>query len=408
MKAYNTKKTLVSILLLPLLEVTRLLVALIPRRRNVWVFGSYVNSFTDNSKYLYTYVTEKHPEIRAAWITSNPDVILQIRAAGGRAYLRWSVAGIYHAVTAKYWFVSAYVSDINVHLSRGASLINLWHGIPLKKIEFDIENGPLARCFQKPTFVERFVTAAHLFRRPQWVLSTSDYVTSVSFASAFRIPSERCLSFGYPRLDPFYWDASTRTAWLNKWGSRSLSQLIDKLQGFDDVVVYMPTWRDSNPEFLSTSGIDFERLNADLKPKNALLILKLHVATPSHVLEPLAGLSNIHIMDSRDDIYPLLPLSQALVTDYSSIYLDYLLLNRPICFFVFDIEKYLSESRGFYHDFRKFSPGVKALNGNEVADFIVGPREDSFGGERGALADTLHEVHEGSACRKIVEYFKAR
>lgn len=408
MKPEKRMKVWVSLLLLPILKFVHWSVALLPRRHDVWTFGSYVNSFTDNSKYLFTYVTDKHPEIRAVWISSNPAVIAQIRSAGGYAYRRWSAAGIFYAIRAKYWFVSAYVSDINVHLSRGACLINLWHGIPLKKIEFDIENGPLNRCFHKPTFIERHVTATHLFRRPDWVLSTSDYVTDTSFASAFRVSPDGCLSFGYPRLDPFHWDASTRAAWLKKWGSASLTQLIDKLSHFDDVVVYMPTWRDSNPDFLGKSGFDFERLNDDLKRKNALLILKLHVATPARVLEPLAGLSNVHLMDTRDDMYPLLPLSHALVTDYSSIYLDYLLLNRPICFFIFDLEKYLSESRGFYHDFHTFSPGVKVTTGVEVSEFVQGPRQDVCGDERHALAEKLHGGYAGDACRKIVEFFKAQ
>jgi CDP-glycerol glycerophosphotransferase (TagB/SpsB family) len=408
MKVIRKLKLAVLVALLPLLKLTQWIIGLIPRRADYWVFGSYVNSFTDNSKYLYTYVTDKHPEIRAVWITSSSTVIKQLRAAGGRACFRWSPVGIYYAIRAKCWFVSAYVSDINVYLSRGARLVNLWHGIPLKKIEFDIENGPLRRSFHQPTMLERFVTSTHLFRKPDWVLSTSDYVTEASFASAFKVEPARCLSFGYPRLDAFYWDAPTRSAWLKKWGGASLSNLIEKVSKFEDVVVYMPTWRDSNPNFLNNAGFDFFALNEDLRNKNRLLILKLHVATPKSVLQPLAGMSNIHLMDTCDDMYPLLPLSDALITDYSSIYLDYVLLSRPICFFAFDLETYLAESRGFYHDYRTFSPGVKAITGEQVTEFVVGTRQDLHADERAALAGKLHGQYAGDASQKIVNFFKAQ
>lgn len=407
----KNKKILKLVFLLavfPILKLTQWIVGLIPRRSDFWVFGSYVNSFTDNSKYLYTYLTEKHPEIRAIWITSNSDVIEKIRSAGGYAYSRWSIAGVYYTIRAKCWFVSAYVSDINVYLSHGACLVNLWHGIPLKKIEFDIENGPLERAFHRPTIFERFVTSTHLFRKPDWVLSTSDYVTEVSFASAFSVEPARCLPFGYPRSDAFFWDAATRSAWLKRWGGVSLSNLIEKLSQFDDVSIYMPTWRDSNPEFLNNAGFDFVALNERLKSSNRLLILKLHVATPKSVLEPLVGLSNIHLMDTRDDMYPLLPLSDTLITDYSSIYLDYLLLNRPICFFVFDLEKYMKESRGFYHDFCAFSPGLKVTTADEVAEYIVGPREDGYSGERDDLAKKLYANSSGNASGQLISFFKAQ
>lgn len=396
----------VLIVLLPLLHALNWLSGFFPRRKNLWVFGSYSNSFTDNSKYLYIHILENHPDIEPVWISANANVIGSIRAAGGKAYRRWSVAGIFHTLRAKHWFVSAYVSDINYFTSRGASLLNLWHGIPLKKIEFDIESGPLAKRFHRPTFLERYLFCTGLFRKPDWLLSTSQFVTDASFASAFRIPSDRCLSLGYPRLDSFFWTPEQRLQWVRRWGTDSQVKLINTMTRHKKTYLYMPTWRDANPNFIVETGIDFEALDEMLKRQDALLILKLHVATPTKSLDAIRGLDNIHIMDSKDDIYPVLPQSTVLITDYSSIYLDYLLLNRPICFFVFDIARYHTESRGFYHKYDEFTPGQKLTSAEQLMQFIESDESDNYVAERTHLRQCLFDHHDGKSSRRIVEFVR--
>ena len=405
-RGYFLKRYLM-VLLLPALKLVYWLSGCFGRKSDVWVFGSYVNSFTDNSKYLFAYVTEKHPEITAVWITSSGSICETIRNAGGRVYARWSLAGVYYVLRAKFWFVSAYVSDINVHLSRNAVLVNLWHGVPLKTIEFDIQTGPLAKAFHSPTFLEKQLFNAHLFRRPEWVLSTSDFVTETSFSSAFQIAAERCLPFGYPRLDPFHWSPEETDKWLARWGNPSLRHLIKDLEKFDHVFIYMPTWRDANPSFVSTIGFDFQKLNEKLKQLNGVLLMKLHIATPASSLASVKGFENIVVMETKDDVYPLLPSTTALITDYSSIYIDYLCLNRPICYFVFDLESYLSGSRGFYYDFDDVTPGAKVRTANEVTAFM-GANDDESKEARSELQTKLFKYNDGNASERIVRFFKSQ
>lgn len=395
------------ILLLPAIKLAYWLSGCFGRRADIWVFGSYVNSFTDNSKYLFTYVTESHPEITAIWITSNESTRATILNAGGRAYRRWSITGVYYVLRAKFWFVSAYVSDINVYLDRGAVLVNLWHGVPLKTIEFDIQQGPLAQVFQSPTFLEKHLFNAHLFRKPEWVISTSDFVTETSFSSAFRVPAVQCLPFGYPRLDPFHWSPEQSDKWLERWGNESFRHLIKDLEKFDRVYIYMPTWRDANPGFVSTIGFDFAKLNEKLKQINGVLIMKLHIATPASSLASVKNFENIVVMNPKDDVYPLLSRTTTLITDYSSIYIDYLLLNRPICYFVFDLEKYLSGSRGFYYEFEEVTPGVKVRTANEVAGFIDADSDENEEA-RSQLLVKLFKYNDGNACERIVRFLKSQ
>lgn len=402
------KKILVAAL--PLLKLFFWLAGLMPRDPKRWAFGAAANSFTDNAKYLFAHVSDKEPDIHAAWISANPAVVRRLRSIGVRAHYRWSIAGFWHALRSKYWFYCSYPSDINYYASRGACLINLWHGIPLKKIEFDIDSGRLARQYSMPTWLEKNLFFAANFKRPDWVLSTSEFVSTKSFASAFRIDRAHCLDFGYPRLDPFFWSAEQRSHWASRWGSTELQTLISRVQHFDRVFVYMPTWRDHNPNFLSEVGLDFSALNTILQAKNAILVLKLHMNTPPSTIQLASGHSNIHLMDPKDDIYPLLPETSALITDYSSIFLDYLLLERPICFFTFDVDRYLQESRSMYHSYTEFAQGTHVNDAAGLAGFLEGNFDDLKSGTqtlRQGLRTRLFKHSDDQASARIVTFFKA-
>lgn len=309
-------KNIFRIALAPLTIVFYWLGGFIPRRRNRWIFGSYSNAFNDNSKYLYIHVVENHPEIDAIWITGNPVVRDHVRHAGGKALSRWSIKGIWACLTGKYWFVSSYVADINYYCSRNAILTNLWHGIPLKKIEFDIENGPLADRFQRSNIFARKVKWTSLFRHPEYVLSTSLRVTTESFVSAFRVSREQCLDLGYPRTDIFFKSQSERLRIIDRWDSPATRFTIQKISQYGRCLIYMPTWRDARPDFISSSGWDFQALNEVLKMENTLLLLKLHVNTPANTLLQASNRSNIHVMKSTEDVYGVLPYTSGLITDY--------------------------------------------------------------------------------------------
>jgi CDP-glycerol glycerophosphotransferase len=94
-------------------------------------------------------------------------------------------------VRAGSFVVSSYASDVNRWLGEGATLVNLWHGVPLKKIERDIDSGPLRLVYEdrqpmKAAFSDQM-------RPPDLLLSPSAFIAEQCFTSAFAIPLERCL-----------------------------------------------------------------------------------------------------------------------------------------------------------------------------------------------------------------------
>ncbi len=399
-------KKLLIVLLAPLTTLFYWLGGFVPRRRNRWVFGTYKNAFNDNAKYLFIHVVENHPEIEAIWITGNPQVRDTIKAAGGKALLRWSLQGIVACLTGRYWFFSAYVTDINYFCSRNATLVNLWHGIPLKKIEFDIEHGPLAEVFQRSSFIAQSVIRPWIFRCPDYVLSTSERVSEESFASAFRIRPDQCLDFGYPRTDSFFKSPAERMKSVTRWDPPDTRTLIDKISGYSRCLIYMPTFRDAKPNFIASSGWDFPTLNEALKQQNMLLLLKLHFATPLGLLQHAGNLSHIHLMQSTEDAYRVLPMTSGLITDYSSILFDYLLLDKPIYYYPFDRKEYETDSRGFYHASESCTAGRHIKSPMELADSSLAEDANNYAVARRILRERFFAHADALASERIVQKFR--
>jgi CDP-glycerol glycerophosphotransferase (TagB/SpsB family) len=96
----------------------------------------------------------------------------------------------------------------------------------------------------------------------------------------------------------------------------------------------MPTWRDANPDFINQAIPDFKQLDEICKKQGVLFLLKLHMATK--ITFEKEQWNNIVFIPNHFDVYPLLPFSSTLLTDYSSIFLDYQLLKKEIVFYPFD------------------------------------------------------------------------
>lgn len=307
----------------------------VPRNKNIWVFGSF-GIFNDNSRYLYEYLLRNQQYgIRVIWISSIADSVNEAKKCG-EAYNTLSLKGIYYSLTAKVYVFSAYISDINFYTSRNVVKVNLWHGIPLKKIEFDITTEPLVKVFKQANFLRKILSPSQHIKY-DFVLSPSQYVADYSFKSAFRISDENIILAQYPRI--------------------TYLQECEKLLEFheyDKVFLYVPTWRDDGRNFLKQARFDFGKLNQLMIEYNAVFLLKLHSAT--HIGIDLSNYSNLKMIANNIDPVQLMKSADCLITDYSSIYLDYLTLNRPIVHFCFDLVDYL-KNREMYFDYKMVVAG---------------------------------------------------
>lgn len=346
---------------------------LLPRRKKRWAFGSFRGAFNDNAKYLFIHVSEKMTEIDSAWLSMNKSTVQEIRTKGLVAFHVLSPKGIWYALTSKYWFFNAYSSDIMFCLSGGAKLVNLWHGLPMKRIEFDIISGPLADRYVKRSLKERFYHPEN-FQRPDYLLAASSFF-SETFARSFRIPVEQCLLIGYPRNVILNCSEAERMNFVKKYEPDSTKTLISKFkeEDYDRVFIYLPTWRDSQRDFFS-HDFDLKALDETLRQCNALLLLKPHanVALEASVVE---GLTNVEFVPSSVDIYPVLPYTDVLITDYSSVLYDYVLMeHKGMILYLYDFQEYKKE-RNFTRAFDDLVFGKRVF---DFASLLTTIREGDY------------------------------
>ena len=375
---------------------------LVPRSKKKWAFGSFRGAFNDNAKYLFIHVTEQMPDIDCAWLSVNRTTVRTIKEKGLKAYHVLSPAGIWFALRAKCWFFNAYSSDIMFCLSGGAKLVNLWHGLPLKRIEFDIESGILADRFVKKTLKERYFHP-EVFKRPDYVVSSTELFSEV-FARSFRIPLERCLNLGLARNEILTWPEEKRRAFIDRYEPTETLDLIGQMGNFGRVFVYMPTWRDSQNDFV-TAGFDFKSMEEVLSENNALLLIKPHANT---FIDPviLNGLAHIKLLPSTLDIYPVLPYTDVLVTDYSSVMYDYILMEKKdVILYLFDKEEYVNE-RPFIWSFEDMTYGHWAGSFETLLELVGNAGLCPDEAKKAVLVKKCWGENSLDTCERISSFFK--
>lgn len=313
------------------------------RNKRIWVFGSY-GEFNDNSRYFFLYLLG-NASVTPIWIAKNKKEYKEVLKYSSNCYMRFSLKGIYYSLRGGVYIYSSYVSDINFITSGGTFKVNLWHGIPLKKIEFDIKSGETAVVFDGS--IKSRILYPRVYITPDILLSPCDFVSSYSFKRAFRVNDEEILVNTYPRV-------------LN---------LLEKNKTYvkkDDkfIFLYAPTWRDIGGDFFSHSNLSLYEIDEFCLKNNCIFMIKLHSNT--EINADGKNYKNIKILDTKMDGNEAMIVSDCLITDYSSIYFDYLYLKKPIIFFRFDEKEYISKNREFYEEIYKLPPGEIVLNKNEL------------------------------------------
>ena len=337
---------------------------LFPRSSRRLAFGSYRGRFSDNSKYLFIYAVEHCYDLDCCWLSTNRKTVQYVRSLGLPAYWVLSPIGVWKALRAKYWFVNSYSSDIMYCLSGSATIVNLWHGVGLKRCEFNITNGALAERYVKQTFKERFYHPES-FRKPDYLLTSTPFQTRM-FSSAFRVPIEKCLELGYPRNAILTKSKEYVRQFVERYEPKTTLDLIDNIKHYSKVYVYMPTWRDSQKNVFA-QHMDLCKLSQVLAVQNAVLLLKPH---PNTLVDSIYQADNLVLLDRTIDIYGVLPFTDVLITDYSSILYDYLLIpNKQVILYLYDYDEYVRE-RDFYYPFDENVVGKRVVTFEDLVKSI--------------------------------------
>lgn len=343
-----------------LLHIILLISYLTPRQRSKWVVGN-ARGFDNNTKYFFLHAKEALGKKSCYWISKNRRSLAAVRALGFKAYHPASLMGLYHLLTAGVYVYDIRVSALNVWTRGRAKQVNLWHGVGIKNVEFKIFSDKP----QEIPFLDRLRHPAS-YVKPDLFLSTSPMMTR-HFAECFRIPESRCVESSYPRCEIFSWPEEKLLSFIRRHESPETQALAERLRKSGRTYIYMPTWRVSRgKDFLREAGFDLDVLEKALEAAGALFLFKLHPFTKLTV--DTSAYKHILFLDCRMDIYPLQPFTDVLITDYSSIYYDYLLIpGKEILLFPFDYEDYVATDHDLAFDFDEYTPGERVTTFAELA-----------------------------------------
>ena len=360
---------------------------LCPRSKHIWVFGgSGGRLYSDNAKALFQWVYEyQKDEIKPYWITKDRSVLQHLRNSGMPCAHAYSFFGLYLTLRASCYIYTHTSSDINFWTSGRARKVNLWHGSAIKKIHRDVE---------APTSIEARVFNARglaclryrllkpgYFEIPDLIFAASACVAE-NLKSSHNVSERQICISGYPRNDRLF----DRHDYFQE----------DHVKFNERMVLYLPTFRERSD---SDSAL-LRFIASAVRLPDLLFIIKQHPA--SHLNQKIDLPKNVSIVGSEFDTYELMRQSSALITDYSSVALDYLLLDRPILYFCYDYEDYITNERGFYFDFNEVIGGKVIMDVDELLDEIVLQvidGHDQYREARHRLTEKFNAKASGSHCK---------
>lgn len=327
----------------------------VPKSKNLIVFGGENGQgFRGNTKYLFL-AMEQNPAIECIWISKNDQVASELSNKGYIAYKHLSFKGIVAQLRAKLVIHSHSINDdFSKTFLGGAISYNTWHGVGLKKV-WGANKGTFSyKILHEESRIKRlfgiFVVKTNQ-AKTNYVVSTSDAVTSY-YPETFIVPKENILQLGQVRNDVFFKDTDEDLAipdWIRN----------------EKVIMYMPTHRKLGKLDTDINLVfDFQALNELCDRTGHKFLIKRHMYSSGQV--PTRYRNIIDISDETFDPQLLLKYTDVLVTDYSSCYTDYLLLDRPVLFYSYDLDTYLQKSNEMYFNYFDVTPGPKANDFNEL------------------------------------------
>ena len=180
-----------------------------------------------------------------------------------------------------------------------------------------------------------------------------------------------------------------------------------KKPGLEKTILYVPTFRGqekSHFDLFERYDFDFQAVDSFLKEQNIQFYIKLHPYNiPSKKLLKYIERTQNMVFYDGPDIYDCLSSFDILITDYSSIYFDFLLLDRPIIFTSFDLKHYLKNDREFYYSYNDVTPGPKAMDWGEALDCIRTYIENPmlYRDARRAMLKRFHSFRDSEASKRV-------
>jgi len=364
--------TFFQILVRPVAFIIYFLSGFSPRSTRSWVFGSWSGQrFCDNAASLFEYTHRtQRLGIKITWISDDKAIVDDLRERGYNAHLRWSLHGVFACLRAGVFIFDGLTKDINHWLSRGSERVLLRHGVGTKKVERSIEQPEhhLYKLFHGQWWQRAFwgfLLPWHNVR-PNLVISTSPEHARQG-ELCYGVPADRVVVTGFPRNDALF----SKTAATVDQTIQPL--LADSRKRGLPLIAYLPTFRDDDSHFV----FPLPELDEMAERLGIMLAVKLHfvdgLRAKSFVPNPEG---NLRLLDPKVNANHIFPALDGLISDYSSVVYDFMLTNKPVIFFVPDLDEYLRHSRSMFYNFDDVTPGPKARTLEELERALLAVLQD--------------------------------
>lgn len=337
----------------------------LPGNNKLIIFESFHGrQYSDSPRAIYEYMKEAHPEYQLYWAADRR--YLNIFQEKNLPHVkRLSLKWIFLMARAKYWVINTRL-PLWIKKPKQTVYLQTWHGTPLKKLGVDIDDVKMPGT-DTDNYKQNFV-----FEAGKWdyLVSPNSYSTDI-FKRAFQFKKD-VLETGYPRND--YLINNNKPEEIQKVKQR-LGITVDK-----KVILYAPTWRDNQfyekGKYKFNIELNLQHLKDEFGDTYVILLRMHYLVAESLNLEGYE--SFVKDFSEYEDIRELYLVSDILITDYSSVFFDYANLNRPILFFVYDLEDYRDNLRGFYLDFENKAPGPLVRTTEEIIQEIKAIEQNGF------------------------------
>jgi CDP-glycerol glycerophosphotransferase (TagB/SpsB family) len=329
----------------------------------------YGQNASSNPRGIDRAITASAPDAKRMWSIVDASVEIPDGAVavieGSAAW--WQARASAELIIVNDWLRKRFVKR------RGQTVLQTWHGTPLKRIALDRpgtrlraaiasrrESAHWSLMLAQNQFSADVFRSAYAFRRPIW-------------------------QEGYPRDDSLR--AGTSADLRKKLGIPAKST----------VILYAPTWRDDRPG--KVDHLDVASFSKELG-SGFVTLIRGH----SRTLRPGADVVADGVLDvtSYPDISDLFLVADILVTDYSSVMFDFSVTGKPIYFFTPDLQHYRDELRGFYFDLLAEAPGPVISDASELVRRIREPETDEFARRYSAWRSKFNPRDDGHAGERVV------
>ena len=362
------------------------------------LFGAYNGkSYVCSPKAIYQYMIgdKRFNDFKFIWMFNEPDkyrfleenkntILVKAGSKECEKYLH----------KAKYWIFNFRAMDQWIP-GKDQVYVQCWHGTPLKRLGYDITNSDNAMN-SVGEIREKYRTDTKRF---DYLISPCRF-SSEKFKSAWNLKAlgneNALIETGYPRNDL-----------LRNFTNEDVSR-VKKVLGIENthkkIILYAPTWRDNQHDskkgYVYENPVDFDFLMKELGDEYIILFRAHYLVADNFNFDAYEGF--VYNVSEYDDINELYIVSDMLITDYSSVFFDFAMLERPVLFYMYDMAEYRDEMRGFYIDVNEL-PGLIIEEEQQLVHSIKNAEKDFDKNRMDKFNDKFNYLNDGNAAKRVVD-----